>query len=72
MRAKHKEAWRVHAQQELKWCRIPLGEDFHCLTTAQKDALEQAADRVRYQRPRNANGSRLRYYHDLLQRRAKA
>jgi len=71
MKARHVNAERDYARSVLSNCRIPMGEDFHALTNAQKDALEDEADRTRYQKPRNANGSRLRYFHDLMQRRAR-
>jgi hypothetical protein len=48
-----------------------LGGDFHALNAAQKDQLGVEADRVKYRRPPNANGSRLRYFHDRLQRQAR-
>jgi hypothetical protein len=35
-----------------------------------KDALHNLA-RVRYRKPKNANGSRARYFHDRLQRTAR-
>jgi hypothetical protein len=71
MRQRHVNAERINARVVLSGCRIPLGEDFHLLTRAQVDALLVEADRTRYQQPRNANGSRARYFHDLMQRRAK-
>jgi hypothetical protein len=70
MKQRHAEAERVNAQYVLKGCRIPLGADFHTLDREQVERLLEEADRTRYQRPRNANGSRARYFHDLMQRRA--
>ena len=35
------------------------------------DALLAEADRVKYRKPRNANGSRARYFHARLQRMEK-
>lgn len=72
MKPKHVESERFHARQTLQWCNIHLGADFHALSSAQVDKLLQAADQARYQKPRQANGSRARYFHDLLQRRARA
>lgn len=48
----------------------PLLIDFHELRASQVDALLAEADRVRYRKPKNANGSRARYFYALLQRRA--
>ena len=62
---------RAEARATLARLGIPRGEDFHALCTAQKLRLEKEADRQRYRRPKNANGSRLRYFHDRLQRAAR-
>lgn len=48
-----------------------VSADFHQLTSSQVDQLLEEADRVRYRKPKNANGSRARYFHALLQRRAR-
>lgn len=71
MRERHKEGLRASARATLAWCKIPVGADFHTLRSEHIDALLTAADVARYQKPRNANGSRARYFHDLMQRRAK-
>ena len=71
MKPKHVQAERLNARAVLSGCRIALGADFHSLSTDQLLALGDEADRVRYQRPARACGSRLRYFHDLLQRRAR-
>ncbi len=65
MKPKHVEAYRTDARATLEMLRIPLGADFHTLPTSQVVALLAEADRVRYQRPRNANASRARYFYDL-------
>ncbi len=41
---------------------------FFTLDHSQIDALLEEADRVKYRQPRNANGSRARYFHARLQR----
>jgi hypothetical protein len=71
MRERHVAAERLNAIETLKACGVPVGADFHQLDRAQVGALLVEADRVRYRRPRDANGSRGRYFHDLLQRRAQ-
>lgn len=44
--------------------------DFHTLSSEQVEMLLASADAVKYRKPRNANGSRGRYFHAMLQRRA--
>ncbi|HEY8926186.1 MAG TPA: hypothetical protein VIU64_17510 [Polyangia bacterium] len=70
-RQRHASAKRTNARATLEAMRIPVGADFHALSSSQVDALIAEADRVRYQRPANANGSRARYFHDRLQRQAR-
>lgn len=50
---------------------VARGANFHTLRASQVDALLVEADRVKYRKPKNANGSRGRYFHDMLQRRAR-
>ena len=61
---------RDHARNVLRACGVPLGADFHTLGSTTVEALLEHADRDRYRKPRHANGSRGRYYHAMLQRRA--
>ena len=58
------------ARQLLRLCGIERGADYHALESSKVDALISAADAMRYRKPRNANGSRGRYFHAMLQRRA--
>ena len=44
------------------------GQDFHALYSRQVDVILEAADRVGYRKPKNANGSRSRYFHAYLER----
>jgi hypothetical protein len=71
MKERHRDAERLNARTVLTACKVPLGADFHTLSTSQVSCLLEEADRVRYQRPKGANGSRGRYFHDQLQRRAR-
>lgn len=71
MKSKHVAAERLNARMILKACNVAVGQDFFTLSSAQVAALLVAADVARYRQPRNANGSRGRYFHDLLQRRAR-
>lgn len=71
MKAHHIQAERLNARGVLAALKIERGADFHALASWQVDGLLIEADRVRYQRPKNANGSRARYFHDRLQRRAR-
>lgn len=56
------------ARQILRDCRAPIGSDFHRLDSATVERLLSAADSYGYRKPRNANGSRGRYWHEYLQR----
>jgi len=71
MHERHRDAHRVNARAILASLNIGLGQNFHTLRASQVDGLIAAADFARYQKPRNANGSRGRYFHDRLQRLAK-
>ena len=70
MKVRHQEAERTHARAALAAAGIAVGQDFHTLSGGQVDRLLEEADRVKYRRPTGANGSRGRYFHALLQRRA--
>lgn len=72
MKPKHVSAERQNARATLAMCGVVLGADFHALRSSVVEQLLAEADRVRYRKPRNANGSRGRYFHDMLQRRARA
>jgi hypothetical protein len=65
-----KEAKVFPSRSILKMCGIAIGADFHTLHSAQIDTLLEWADACRYRKPRNAAGSRARYFHEMLQRRA--
>lgn len=70
MKNRHVPSYRVNAHATLEILGIGVGQDFHTLNSSQVDGLLREADRVRYRRPANANGSRARYFHDRLQRHA--
>jgi hypothetical protein len=53
---------RIHAK---------VNQDFHTLTRDQVIALLEEADRVKYRKPKNANGSRGRYFYSYISRRAR-
>lgn len=71
MRPRHVDAYRGDARAVLASIGAEIGQDFHTLNTGQVWALLEAADVRRYRKPRNANGSRARYFYALLQRRAR-
>lgn len=71
MKERHKAGLKSLARATLEHCGIKVGSQFHTLRTSHIDALLTAANFARYRQPKNANGSRARYYHDLLQRRAQ-
>ena len=75
MKPRHAEAYATDARAILAEPGIRPGQrapDFFTLTPSQVSALEAFADVRRYQKPRNANGSRLRYFYAMLLRRAGA
>lgn len=71
MKQRHTASARLTARATLAHLNIEVGQDFHTLKSSQVDALLAEADRAKYQKPAQANGSRARYFHDLLQRRAQ-
>ena len=72
MKERHAKSAGFHARETLRMCRVSVGADFHTLSTSQVESLIAAADQAKYRKPKNANGSRARYFHDLMQRRARA
>jgi len=50
------------------WHRLTLDRDYHALPSDIVDRVIAAADARKYRQPRNANGSRARYFYALLQR----
>jgi hypothetical protein len=51
---------------------VDLARDFHALTTEQVESVISAADAHGYRKPRDANGSRGRSFHEYLRRAAGA
>jgi hypothetical protein len=70
VKRRHEAGARANARATLELLNIAIGQDFHILSSDQVSGLLGEADRVRYRRPPNANGSRARYFHDRLQRHA--
>jgi hypothetical protein len=60
---------RMAAQEILFRLKLSHRPDFHILPASKVDDLIEAADLVRYRKPRNANGSRARYFYAMLLRR---
>jgi hypothetical protein len=71
MKEQHTEGERVNARAVLAAANVALGQNFFTLRQAQVDVILAEADRVRYHKPKSANGSRGRYFYALLQKRAK-
>lgn len=71
MKQRHVAGAKTAACATLEWCGINRDSDFHTLSTDQVEMLLKAADQDKYRKPANANGSRARYFHDMLQRRAR-
>lgn len=65
------EARILQAQAILDAANIPLGQDFYILDASQVEALLVEADRLKYRKPKNANGSRGRYFYAYLVRLAR-
>lgn len=57
------------AVQAFRSAGIDPRADFHTLTGDQVDTVIAEADRARYRQPRNANGSRARYFFYAVQRK---
>ena len=49
---------------------INVKADFHTLRAAEVETILEAADFRKYRKPRNANGSRARCFHEYLRRAA--
>lgn len=62
---------RTTARNILAQCGAPLDSDFHTLGRGVVCALLDSADLLGYRKPRNANGSRGRYFHAYLVRAAQ-
>ena len=71
MKARHVAGVCLNARATLANLNIDVGQDFHTLSAATVDALLIEANRVKYRKPQNANGSRARYFHERLQRQAQ-
>ncbi len=69
--ARHRAGKRDNARAVLANANIAIGQDFFTLAPSQVCELLEEADRVRYQKPASANGSRGRYFHARLQREAR-
>ncbi len=61
----------ANARHILSALKIEVGADFHSLSRDQVQRLLDEASLAEYRRPRDANGSKARYYHDRLQRLAR-
>lgn len=59
---------RSDARAVLRACNVPIGANFFGLSSSTVSDLLAHADSWRYRQPKNANGSRGRYWHDRLQR----
>lgn len=51
---------------------VNLSAPFHVLPWSQVDRVRDAADSRQYRKPKNANGSRARCFHEYLRRAANA
>ena len=60
------DKWEAHAI--LTVCGVRPDLDFHELSTGAVEALLRQADARKYRKPKNANGSRARYFHAKVMR----
>lgn len=58
------------AQDILFMCGLESRHDFHTLSSGEVEHLLEYANAHSYRKPRNANGSRARYWFNYLRRRA--
>lgn len=58
----------IDARAILKRCNVDIGADFFTLSSSTVLDLLASADSHRYRAPKNANGSRGRYWHAHVQR----
>ena len=72
MKARHAEANRAAALAVFAAANCTPDQNFFTLSASQVDVFLVEADRVRYQKPKNANGSRGRYFYARMQRHARA
>jgi hypothetical protein len=70
MKPRHVESYRINARALFEMWNISPSQDFHTLSSEQIDTILKEADRVGYQKPKHANGSRARYFYQMWQRRA--
>ncbi len=61
---------RLQAIAILQLCKIPIPADYHTLDNDTVLSLLDCAKEAKYRKPKNANGSTGRYFHDYLQRQA--
>jgi len=60
----------INARKILADCGIETGANFHTLDGSKVTRLLEWANTCHYRKPKNANGSRGRYFHAKLQREA--
>lgn len=62
---------RSAARDILQRCHVDIDSDFHVLGSGAVERLLVEAARLGYRKPRNANGSRGRYFHAYVTRAAR-
>lgn len=68
---RHRKAIALGARTVIQSINAHVDQDFFTLSTSQVEQLLEEADRVHYRQPKNANGSRARYFYAKLQREAR-
>ena len=59
---------KLHAEHLALVYDIPLGKDFHALTPQKVANVLECATATKYRKPKNANGSRARYFYAYMNR----
>ena len=63
---KTKKLTKDEARMKLRRLGVPISKNFFTLTPAQVDRLIEVADEMKYRKPKNASGSRGRYFYAYL------
>ena len=61
----------AQAREALRALGLDHGPDFHAISSDKVRNMLGVADFYKYRKPRNANGSRARYFYAYLQRQAR-
>lgn len=71
MKQRHIAGIALNARETLRMLNLNASQNFHTLSPSQVERLLEEADRVKYRKPKNANGSRGRYFFQKLVRESR-